>query len=345
MVVMVTGGAGYIGSHAVLALRRAGYDVVVYDNLSRGFAEALQGEAFAGVPLEVGDVGDRRRVREVIDKYGVEAVLHFAALAQVAESVEQPARYFRNNTLQGLDLVETLLDAGVRTLIFSSTAAVYGEPERVPIPEDHPERPTNPYGRSKLAFEFILESLAVARGLRYAALRYFNVAGADPEGQAGERHQPETHLIPLILAAALDHHPVRIFGTDYPTPDGTCIRDYVHVTDLVEAHLLALRKLIEGQPRVPAVTTAAGVAETASGGCRLVYNLGSEKGYSVREVIQAAERVIGMPIQTEIAPRRPGDPAVLVASSERIRRELGWAPRYGLEEMLATAWAWHQAHR
>ncbi|HHV53982.1 MAG TPA: UDP-glucose 4-epimerase GalE [Firmicutes bacterium] len=323
--VMVTGGAGYIGSHAVLALRAAGFDVVVYDNLSRGFADALTGEAFRGVPLVQADVGDRKTVQETVRRYGVQAVMHFAALAQVAESVAQPALYFRNNTVQGLELVEALLDSGVNLFIFSSTAAVYGEPAVVPIPEDHPTRPTNPYGMSKLSFEFVLESLARARGLRYVSLRYFNVAGADPQGRAGERHDPETHLIPRVLRAAAGDQPVEIFGTDYPTPDGTCIRDYIHVTDLIDAHLLALRALL-----------------TSTEAFTRVYNLGSEKGYSVREIVAAAEKVVGKPLTIRELPRRPGDPAMLVASSARIRQELGWQPRLGLDAILATAWAWEK---
>ncbi|MBE3576746.1 MAG: UDP-glucose 4-epimerase GalE [Limnochordales bacterium] len=333
MWVMVTGGAGYIGSHAVLALREAGFDVVVYDNLSRGFADALASEDFRGVPLVRGDVGDRQLVGETVRRFGVQAVMHFAALAQVAESVAEPVGYFRNNLVQGLDFVETLLDAGINTFIFSSTAAVYGEPQTIPIPEDHPTCPTNPYGMSKLSFEYVLASLARARGLRYATLRYFNVAGADPQGRAGERHDPETHLIPLVLRAASSGKAVDIFGTDYPTPDGTCIRDYIHVTDLVAAHILALRALLTG----------AVASHLPSGaGYGLKYNLGSQKGYSVREIITAAEKVVGHSIKVREAGRRPGDPAVLVASSERIRQELGWQPRFGLDEILATAWAWEQ---
>jgi UDP-glucose 4-epimerase len=336
---MVTGGAGYIGSHAVLALREAGFDVVVYDNLSRGFARALAPEAFAGVPLVQGDIGDRQMVCETVRRFGVQAVMHFAAMAQVAESVAYPVRYFQNNLVQGLDLVETLLDADVDTFLFSSTAAVYGEPQTVPIPEDHPTRPTNPYGMSKLSFEYVLASLARARGLRYASLRYFNVAGADPLGRAGERHDPETHLIPLVLRAAASGRPVEVFGTDYPTPDGTCIRDYIHVTDLVDAHILALQALLNNTVQSHLPGCPAGPGRQGHG---LIYNLGSQKGYSVREIITATERTVGHPIAVKQAGRRPGDPAVLVASSDRIRQELGWQPRFSLDDILATAWAWHQ---
>ncbi len=325
MHVFVTGGAGYIGSHTVKELLQAGYKVTVLDNLSRGHrgvAQVLEGAEFVW-----GDIADRELVGGLLRSCGVRAVLHFAALSLVGESVADPALYYRNNVVKGLALLEAVQEAGVPYFIFSSTAAVYGEPVRVPIEEDHPLTPTNPYGATKLAFEEALRWYGAAYGLKYIALRYFNAAGADPAGDLGEDHRPETHLIPLVLQAALGLQPgITIFGTDYPTPDGTCIRDYVHVSDLAEAHVLALRALDGGHP---------------SG----AYNLGNERGHSVREVIDTARRVTGCDIPVETGFRREGDPTALVAGSHKIQRQLGWAPRYGdLETIIRTAWEWHVRH-
>lgn len=322
MRVLVTGGAGYIGSHVVKALRAAGHEVTVLDNLSRGHRRAV-----AGVPLFQADLSDRSALDWLFAAHPVEAVLHFAALSQVGESQKLPGKYALNNVGGTVTLLEAMVAAGCRTLVFSSTAAVYGAPEKMPIAEDFPLEPTNTYGETKLFIERMLHRFAEAHGLRSIALRYFNAAGADPEGELGEDHDPETHLIPLVLGAALGQRPaIEVFGTDYPTPDGTCLRDYIHVTDLAEAHLLALSALAEGAP-----STA--------------YNLGNGRGFSVKEVIAAAERVTGRPIPVREGPRRPGDPPALVASAARAEAELGWRPRYGdLETIIRTAWEWHRAH-
>lgn len=323
MHVLVTGGAGYIGSHTVRELMRAGYRVTVLDNLTRGHkavAAILTGAEFAW-----GDIADGELVRRLLRSRKTEAVLHFAALSLVGESAADPALYYQNNVVKGLALLEAVREAGVPYFIFSSSAAVYGEPVHTPIEENHPLAPKNPYGSTKLAFEEALRWYGAAYGLKYVSLRYFNAAGADPAGDIGEDHRPETHLIPSLLQAALGlRPPVSIFGTDYPTKDGTCIRDYIHVTDLSAAHVLALKALQNGHP---------------SG----VYNLGNEKGYSVKEVIQTARDVTGRDFPVKEGPRRPGDPAVLVASSGRIRQSLGWRPRYGdLGTIIRTAWKWHR---
>jgi UDP-glucose-4-epimerase len=320
--VLVTGGAGYIGSHTVKALVEAGHHVVVFDDLSTGHRASV-----AGVPFVQGDVTRREDLLDALKRYSIDAVMHFAAKSLVGESMQDPAKYYVNNVAGGVTLLEALREAGVETIIFSSTAAVYGEPESIPIPEEHPLRPTSVYGRTKLMFEQMLEDYRRVYGLRYAALRYFNAAGADPGGQIGEDHDPETHLIPIVLQAALgQREAVTIFGTDYDTPDGTCIRDYIHVTDLADAHVLALEALKAGGP----------------GG---VYNLGNGNGFSVRQVIEAAERVVGAKIPVKEGDRRAGDPAVLVASSEKARRELGWKPRFtDLDEIVRTAWQWHRSH-
>lgn len=322
MRVLVTGGAGYIGSHVVKALRVAGYDVVVVDNLTRGHRQAV-----AGVPFVEADLLDRAALDWLLATYPVEAVLHFAALSQVGESQRQPGKYALNNVGGTVTLLEAMVAAGCLLLVFSSTAAVYGAPEAMPITEEYPLVPTNTYGETKLFVERMLRRFDQAHGLRSVSLRYFNAAGADPEGCLGEDHDPETHLIPLVLATALGQRPaVEIFGTDYATPDGTCIRDYVHVTDLAEAHLLALSTLASG-----ASTTA--------------YNLGNGSGFSVRQVIAAAERVTGRAIPVREGPRRAGDPPVLVASSARAGAELGWRPRFNeLETIIGTAWEWHRRH-
>ena len=322
MNILVTGGAGYIGSHTVRELLKRKHRVVVLDNLSRGHGEAV-GDAL----LVRGDTADGDMLRDLFSRHEIEAVMHFAASSLVGESVRRPADYYRNNVVKGLSLFDSMIECGVRYLVFSSTAAVYGEPLQVPIPESHPALPANPYGATKLALEDALRWYGKAYGLRYASLRYFNAAGADPAGDIGEDHDPETHLIPLALKAALGLFPyIEVFGADYPTPDGTCIRDYIHVTDLADAHALALETLVAGAPSN-------------------VYNLGNGDGYSVLEVIRTAEEVTGRKIATRIGPRRPGDPAVLVAGSEKIKADLGWRPRFAdLRVIVDTAWRWHSSH-
>ena len=328
MKVLVTGGAGYIGGTVAGLLASRGHEAVVFDNLSHGRRDLIP----SGVAFVEGDLSDREFLERIFTTAKVEGnpfngVLHFAALIEAGESMVYPEWYFRNNTASTLALLEAMLTSGPRRLVFSSTAAVYGEPERVPIPEDAPLHPTNTYGESKLLVEHMLSWMNQIHGLRYASLRYFNVAGASegPDGiTRGEAHEPESHLIPLVLDVALGRRPsIRIYGDTYPTPDGTCIRDYIHVSDLADAHLLALERL-----------------ETES---RLIYNLGNGHGFSVREVIESARRVTGHPIPAEVHPRRPGDPAVLVASSEKAIRDLGWKPRYtNLDDIVRTAWEWHQ---
>lgn len=322
--VLVTGGAGYIGSHACKALAHAGYLPVSYDSLEHGHAEAVRWG-----PLEQGNIADRARLDEVITRHRPLAVMHFAAYAYVGESVSDPGKYYRNNVAGSLTLLEALRDHGIAACIFSSTCATYGVPQRLPLTEDHPQQPINPYGASKLMVERMLGDFDAAHGLRSISLRYFNAAGADPEGETGESHDPETHLIPLVLDAAAGTRPsVTVYGSDYDTADGTCIRDYIHVSDLADAHVLAMRALLDG-----AKTTA--------------YNLGNGAGFSVHEVIDCARRVTGRDIAVAEGARRPGDPAVLVGDAHRIRTELGWSPRLAdLEAIIATAWRWHQrSHR
>jgi UDP-glucose-4-epimerase GalE len=316
--VLVTGGAGYIGSHTCKALKKAGYIPVVYDNLSGGHIEAVKWG-----PLEVGDILDKARLDGVMRKYAPQAVMHFASLISVGESVSNPQKYYRNNVEGSLSLLSIVGRHGVKRFIFSSTAAVYGIPEAVPIEENAPHNPINPYGRTKLAVEYALQDYAQQFGVGWTVLRYFNAAGADPEGEIGEAHEPETHLIPLVLEAiAGRRNAVMIYGTDYDTADGTCIRDYVHVSDLADAHVLALRHLERG-------------------GRSNVFNLGNGDGFSVREVIKAAEKVTGYGAPVEFGARRAGDPATLVASSKRAREILNWSPRHSsLEEIIDTAWAW-----
>jgi UDP-arabinose 4-epimerase len=319
--VLVTGGAGYVGSHACKALARAGYAPVVYDNLSRGHAWAVKwGE------LERGDLLSPSRLAAVFRKHRPHAVLHFAALAYVGESVDDPQRYYRNNVVGTMNLLDAMRGAGVGKLVFSSSCAVYGIPERLPIPESHPRRPLNPYGHTKAMVEQVLADSAAACGLDSVSLRYFNAAGADPDGETGEAHDPETHLIPLALEAAAGRRPaLTIHGTNYATRDGTCVRDYVHVSDLADAHVLALRYL-------------------AGHSGANAFNLGNGSGFSVREVIAAAERVTGRAIPVRSGPRRPGDPPTLVGSAALARRRLGWKPRHGsLEAILGTAWRWLQS--
>lgn len=321
--VLVTGGAGYIGSHTAKALARAGFLPVVLDNLSTGHRWAVRWGA-----LVEADLGDRAAVRAALEGYGVRAVIHFAAWAYVGESMRDPAGYFRNNVVHSLELLDAMRDAGVDVIVFSSSCATYGLPEVLPIPEDHPQRPVSPYGESKLVVERALQWYGQAYGLRWLALRYFNAAGADPEGELGEVHDPETHLIPRAILAALGQAgPLQVYGTDYPTPDGTAIRDYVHVADLAEAHVLGLRYLLDG-------------------GESTALNLGTGCGHSVREVVAAVERVGGRPVPLREAPRRPGDPPALVADARRARQVLGWQPRYSdLDAIVETAWRWHAVHR
>jgi UDP-arabinose 4-epimerase len=317
--ILVTGGAGYIGSHACKALAKAGYEPITYDNLSRGHREAVRWG-----PFVEGELADRDLLAASLRRFRIAAVMHFAAFAYVGESVAKPELYFRNNVAGSLTLLEAMVETDVRSIVFSSTCATYGLPEKVPIVETTPQRPVNPYGETKLMIERALHWFGEAHGLRHAALRYFNAAGADPEGDIGEDHDPETHLLPLLLQTALGQRShIDIYGTDYPTPDGTAVRDYIHVQDLAEAHVLALGHL-------------------ADGGESLALNLGTGEGHSVRRAIAAAERVTGRRIACREAPRRPGDPPVLVADASRARTALGWVPRRSdLDSILATAWAWH----
>jgi len=319
---LIVGGAGYIGSHLVKALARKGQGVFVLDDLSTGHRPAVREGQFIQ-----GDLGDRELLGRIFSERKIDCVMHFAAFSLVAESVADPLKYYDNNTGKTSRLLTAMKDHGVENFILSSTAAVYGEPERVPIQESDHRRPTNPYGWSKLFIEQMLADSAAAYGLKYTALRYFNAAGADESGEIGEDHSPESHLIPLVLQVALGQREViRIFGTDYDTPDGTCIRDYVHVTDLAEAHILAARRMLEG-------------------GGSAVYNLGCQRGFSVREIIDLARRVTGRPIPALEDERRPGDPSTLVACSDKIRAELGWSPRFDdPEKIIASAWNWHGRH-
>ena len=318
--ILVTGGAGYIGAHACKALAKAGYEPVAYDNLVYGHREAVRWG-----PLVEGDVGDRGRVAATIRQHAIGAVMHFAAFAYVGESVEKPEKYFQNNVVNTLAMLEAMRDCGVERIVFSSTCATYGLPETMPIREETPQRPVNPYGETKLMIERALYWYGIAHGLRSVALRYFNAAGADPDGEVGEDHQPETHLIPLILDAAAGRRgQIDVYGTDYPTPDGSAVRDYIHVQDLADAHVKALRYL-------------------ENGGASCALNLGTGHGHSVRETIAVARRVTGRAIPSRDSARRPGDPPVLVADATRAREVLGWVPALGsLEEIIGTAWAWHQ---
>jgi UDP-glucose-4-epimerase GalE len=320
--VLVTGGAGYIGSHAVKALRQQGAAAVVFDDFSAGHREAVAG-AHAVVH---GSIHDTERLRETIRANRIDAVMHFAAWLSVSDSVRDPAGYYRNNVAGTLSVLDAMVAEGVKHLVFSSTAAVFGNPIETPITETHPKRPINAYGETKLAVERALPHYERAYGLRSIALRYFNAAGADPEGELGEDHDPEVHLVPRAIDAALGRATFEVFGDDYETPDGTCLRDLVHVTDLASAHLLSLEAL------------RAGAASTQ-------YNLGSGRPTSVRAVVASVERVVGRPIPFTMGPRRPGDPGILFASSDRIKHELGWKPRYeDIDTIVETAWRWREAH-
>ena len=319
--VLVAGGAGYIGSHMVNALQGAGHHAIVLDDLSRGHRDlVVSGSAF--IP---GSIQDTTLLDQIFTDHRIDAVMHFAAHSQVGESVTAPLIYYRNNVAATVELIAAMVRHDVRRFIFSSTAAVYGEPETTPITENHPLRPANPYGVTKMTVERMLSDCDTAHGIKSICLRYFNAAGADENGRIGERHDPETHLIPLVLTVATGQRDrISIFGTDYPTPDGTCLRDYVHVTDLSRAHLLALDALL-------------------GGGDSAVYNLGNSKGHSVREVITLARKITGHPIPAEEVGRRAGDPANLVAGSDKARKELGWQPHYEqLETIIETAWQWHR---
>jgi len=321
--ILVTGGAGYIGSHAVLALQQAGYEVIVLDNLSYGHRELV--EQVLKVKLIVGDTSDRPLLDELFANHNIAAVMHFAAYIAVGESVVEPAKYYRNNVIGTLTLLEAMLNASINKFIFSSTCALYGEPKIVPIPEDHPFNPISPYATSKLMVEQMLSDFDVAYNLKSVRFRYFNAAGADPNGLLGEDHSPETHLIPLVLLTALGKRDsVSIFGTDYSTRDGTCIRDYIHVADLAQAHVLGLDYLLKG-------------------GESQVFNLGNGNGFSVREVIETAKQVTGKEIKIVESDRRPGDPPILVGSSDKARKIIDWNPKYpDVKEIITHAWQWHQ---
>jgi UDP-glucose-4-epimerase GalE len=321
MRILVTGGAGYIGSHAVKLFLARGHEVWVYDNLSYGHRAAAPADR-----LIVADLADTPRLDHALMIHRIEAVVHFAAYAYVGESVRDPGKYYQNNLVNTLGLTECMRRNGIGRMVFSSTCATYGTPQQVPITEDEPQNPINPYGNGKLAVERALADYAVAYHWGYAALRYFNASGAAPDGTIGEDHDPETHLIPLVIQTAMGQRPaIEIFGTDYATPDGTCIRDYIHVDDLAEAHLLALEQLQPDQ--------------------EMRYNLGIGKSYSVREVIRTVEEVTGKKVQIKEGPRRPGDPPALVAAAAKAQRELGWKPRYTeLRPIIETAWNWHRTH-
>lgn len=321
--ILVTGGAGYIGSHACKALAAAGYEPVSFDNLVYGHEWAVKWG-----PLEVGDVSDRGRLDQVIEKYQPAAIMHFAAYAYVGESVQHPGKYYRNNVAGTLTLLEAMRDHGIRDIVFSSTCATYGVPAQVPISEVEPLKPISPYGMSKYVVERMLADFDVAHGLKSVSLRYFNAAGADEEGQVGEDHDPETHLIPLAIGAVLGtNDPLTIFGDDYPTPDGTCIRDYVHVADLAEAHVKAIEYLANGNE---------------SG----VFNLGTGTGYSVKEIVDAVSQISGQQVPFSFGPRRSGDPAVLYSSTSLANEVLGWtAIHSSLDKIIGSAWNWHASRR
>ena len=322
MAILVCGGAGYIGSHMVAHLLENNEDVIILDNLQKGHEDSL-----LGGKLYIGDLRDTSFLEKVFSENTIEAVIDFAADSLVGESVENPLKYFDNNIGSTIKLLEAMKNHNVKHIVFSSTAATYGEPENIPIQEEDKTCPTNPYGESKLAVEKILKWCDNAYGITYTCLRYFNAAGAHINGQIGEDHRPESHLIPLILQVALgQREKIMLFGDDYNTPDGTCVRDYIHISDLAEAHLLALKRL-------------------QAGGDSKIYNLGNGKGFSVKEVIETTRKVTGMEIKAEIAPRRAGDPATLIASSEKAIKELGWKPKYNsLETIIETAWNWHKNH-
>lgn len=318
--ILIVGGAGYIGSHINKELNKRGYETVVFDNLSYGHEDFVKWGNF-----EQGDLGNIEDLWQVFRKYSIDAVMHFAAFTYVGESVENPQKYYLNNVRNTLNLLQVMLEFDVKKFVFSSTCATYGNPVEIPITENHPQNPINPYGKGKLMVETVLDDYSRAYGFKYAALRYFNAAGADPEGEIGEMHEPETHLIPLILdAASGKREDIKIFGTDYDTPDGTCIRDYIHVTDLADAHIKALEYL-------------------KNGGKSDFFNLGNGNGFSVKEVIETAHEITGKDIKAVEDDRRPGDPPVLVGSSDKAREILKWEPKYAdLSKIIETAWNWHK---
>ena len=323
MAILVTGGAGYIGSHSVLALQKAGYEVIVLDNLVYGHQDLV--ETVLKAKLIIGDTCDRPLVEKVFAEHQIEAVMHFAAYAYVGESVTKPAKYYHNNVVGTLTLLEAMVEAKINKFVFSSTCATYGVPDSVPIKEEQPQNPINPYGATKLMVERILQDFSHAYDFRSVCLRYFNAAGADPEGNLGEDHDPETHLIPLVLQTALgQRESISIFGIDYDTPDGSCIRDYIHVLDIAQAHILALKYLLQDRQTD-------------------VFNLGNGNGFSVKEVIEAARKITGREIKSEISDRRPGDPPSLVGSGQKAQEILGWQPAYAnLDDIITHAWQWHQ---
>ncbi|MCX8028877.1 MAG: UDP-glucose 4-epimerase GalE [Brevinematales bacterium] len=319
MKVLVAGGAGYIGSHVCKMLLKKGYDVIIYDNLSHGYEFLAKYGKFI-----IGDIGDRKQLEIVFKNYKPDVVMHFCAYIEVGESVQNPRKYYENNLCNTLNLIHTMLDNGINKIIFSSTAAVYGMPENVPIDEEEPKNPINPYGRTKWMVEQVLKDYSDTHSLKYVAFRYFNAAGADPEGEIGECHEPETHLIPLVLDAAMGiRKSIKIFGTDYPTPDGTCIRDYIHVNDLASAHIKGVEYLMEGNNSN-------------------YFNLGNGKGFSVREIINTVKNVTKKDFAVEEVERRPGDPAILIAKSNKAKNILKWEPEFGIEDIISHAWKWHQ---
>jgi UDP-glucose 4-epimerase len=322
-IILVTGGAGYIGAHAVKALEDRGFQVIILDNLVYGHQDLIA--ANANAKLVVGDISDRALLSKIFTTTNIAAVMHFAAFAYVGESVTDPAKYYQNNVVGTLALLDAMRAHGVTNFVFSSTCATYGDPQSIPITEDHPQQPINPYGAGKLTIERVLKDYDPAYGMKSVIFRYFNAAGADPEGRFGEDHNPETHLIPLVLqAAAGKRASVSIFGSDYDTPDGTCIRDYIHVADLAQAHVLGLEYLLEHQTSQ-------------------IFNLGNGSGFSVKEVIDTAKQVTGREIPIELCPRRAGDPAILIGSSIKARQLLGWNPNYAdLQTIVQHAWQWHQ---
>ena len=318
--ILVTGGAGYIGSHCCKELSKKGFQPVTIDNLVYGHEDFVKwGEFFKG------DVGDPAPLKKCLDQHKIDAVMHFAAYAYVGESVEDPVKYYENNLRNTIQLLHAVLDHKIKYFVFSSTCATYGHPQKTPIDEDHPQNPINPYGKTKRMIEEIMQDYQNAYGLKYISLRYFNAAGADPDAEVGEDHDPETHLIPLVLDAAIGKRKdIKVFGTDYETPDGTCIRDYIHVTDLAQAHILALQQLMDG-------------ADSNA------YNLGNGQGFSVLEIIERARKITGKNITVENSDRRPGDPPVLIASNEKAVKELGWKPQYAdIDDIIGTAWRWHK---
>jgi len=320
--ILVVGGAGYIGSYMCKYLAKKGYNPIVLDNLVYGHRQAV-----GWGPFIKASMADSKLLKSIFTEYRVEAVMHFAAFCYVGESVLEPGKYYRNNVANTLNLLEVMIENNVKSFIFSSSCATYGEPIEIPITERHPQNPITPYGRSKLMVEQILKDFSNAYGLKYVSLRYFNAAGADPDGEVGEDHRPETHLIPLVLQTALGQRErINIFGDNYPTKDGTCIRDYVHIADLAQAHLLALERLMNGMQEGE-------------------YNLGNGDGFSVKEVIEVARNVTGRAIASKVTKRRPGDPAVLIGSSKKIIKELGWKPQFAdLSTIIETAWKWHKSH-